>query len=87
MPAAGIRTVRTLEDALGLLTVENNEVAYGLDDLLPLTSVLPIVLDLLHHWIHSGREHILPADGAWIECARAGATCAWWRTLARLGAR
>ena len=50
------------EDARNLLTVENDEVAYGLDDLLPLADALPIVLDLHHHWVHSGGEHIRPDD-------------------------
>lgn len=49
-------------EARGLLTVENDELAYGLDDLPPLADTLPIVLDLHHHWIHSGGEHIAPDD-------------------------
>jgi len=50
------------EDARGLLTVENDEVSYGLEDLLPLADALPIVLDIHHHWIHSKGEHIRPDD-------------------------
>jgi UV DNA damage repair endonuclease len=50
------------EDARGLLTVENDETAYGLDDLLPLADALPIVLDIHHHWIHSAGEHIAATD-------------------------
>jgi UV DNA damage repair endonuclease len=42
--------------------VENDEISYGLDDLLPLSDVLPIVLDLHHHWIHSRGEYIQPDD-------------------------
>ena len=50
------------EETQGLLTVENDEVAYGLDDLLPLAETLPIVLDLHHHWCQSQGEHIAPDD-------------------------
>lgn len=53
---------RLSEDARNLLTVENDELAYGLDDLLKLADALPIVLDIHHHWIHSQGEHIRPDD-------------------------
>ncbi|WP_426955900.1 hypothetical protein [Muricoccus radiodurans] len=49
------------EAARGLLTVENEETAYGLDDLLPIADALPIVLDLHHHWVVTG-DYILPDD-------------------------
>ncbi|WP_205083054.1 apurinic/apyrimidinic endonuclease family protein [Paracraurococcus ruber] len=45
-----------------LLTVENDETAYGLEDLLPLADLLPIVLDLHHHWCFTGGAHIAPDD-------------------------
>lgn len=48
--------------ARGLVTVENDEVSFGLDDLLPLGDELPIVLDLHHHWIHAQGEYIEPDD-------------------------
>jgi len=48
--------------AQNLITVENDEVSYGLDDLLPLADDLPIVLDLHHHWIASRGEYIEPDD-------------------------
>lgn len=50
------------EDARNLVTVENDEVSYGLDDLLPLADSVPIVLDLHHHWIKSAGEYIEPDD-------------------------
>jgi UV DNA damage endonuclease len=50
------------EAARNLLTVENDEVSYGLDDLLPLGDTLPIVLDLHHHWIASKGEYLEPED-------------------------
>ncbi|MGG5812257.1 hypothetical protein [Falsiroseomonas sp. CW058] len=52
---------RLSEAARGLLTVENDEVAYGLDDLLPLADTLPVVLDLHHHWVATG-EYVRPDD-------------------------
>ncbi|WP_236033344.1 apurinic/apyrimidinic endonuclease family protein [Belnapia mucosa] len=53
---------RLSAETQGLLTVENDETSYGLDDLLPLAETLPVVLDLHHHWCHSGGEHIEPDD-------------------------
>jgi UV DNA damage endonuclease len=49
-------------EARNLVTVENDEVSYGLDDLLPLAGELPLVLDLHHHWIASAGEYIEPDD-------------------------
>jgi UV DNA damage endonuclease len=64
MGAEGFRTglSRLSEQARNLITVENDEVSYGLDDLLPLADALPIVLDLHHHWIHSRGEYVRPDD-------------------------
>lgn len=59
--------------ARNLITVENDEVSYGLDDLLPLAEDLPIVLDLHHHWIKSQGEYIEPDD------PRIGSIIASWR--------
>lgn len=53
---------RLSQGARNLVTVENDEVSYGLDDLLPLAGELPIVLDLHHHWIASGGHYIEPGD-------------------------
>ena len=53
---------RISEAARNLVTVENDETSYGLDDLLPLADTVPIVLDLHHHWIASGGEYIEPDD-------------------------
>jgi len=62
--AEGIRAGlnRLSATARNLITVENDEVSYGLDDLLPLVDVVPIVLDLHHHWIASRGEYIEPED-------------------------
>lgn len=53
---------RLSETARNLITVENDEVSYGLDDLLPLAVDCPIVLDIHHHWIASRGEYIEPED-------------------------
>lgn len=50
------------ETARNLITIENDEVSYGLDDLLPLGDDVPLVLDLHHHWIKSEGEYIEPDD-------------------------
>ena len=59
--------------ARNLITVENDEVSFGLDDLLPLADEVPIVLDLHHHWIMSKGEYIEPDD------PRIGRIVASWR--------
>ncbi|WP_114944710.1 UV damage endonuclease UvsE [Microvirga calopogonii] len=48
--------------ARNLITIENDEVSFGLDDLLPLADDVPLVLDLHHHWIMSRGEYIEPED-------------------------
>ncbi len=53
---------RVSEAGRNLLTVENDETSYGLDDLLQVADALPIVLDLHHHWIASRGEYLEPDD-------------------------
>lgn len=53
---------RLSREARDLLTVENDETSFGLDDLLPLAETLPIVLDLHHHWIWTRGDYIEPDD-------------------------
>jgi UV DNA damage endonuclease len=62
--AAGIRESlgRLSETARNLITIENDEVSFSLDDLLPLADVVPLVLDLHHHWIKSEGEYLEPDD-------------------------
>jgi UV DNA damage endonuclease len=57
---AGLR--RLSGAARNLVTFENDEVSYGIDDLLPLAPEVPLVLDLHHHWIKSEGEYIEPDD-------------------------
>lgn len=49
-------------DARGLITVENDETMFGLDAVLRLRDMLPVVLDFHHHWIASGGEYLEPND-------------------------
>jgi len=50
------------DDARNLVTVENDEISYGLDDLLPLADCVPIVLDLHHHWVKTAGGYITVND-------------------------
>jgi UV DNA damage endonuclease len=62
--AEGIRSglAHLSKTARNLITIENDEVSFGLDDLLPLADDVPLVLDLHHHWIMSQGEYIEPDD-------------------------
>lgn len=61
---------RTARD---LVTVENDEFSFGLDAVLRLGDVVPIVLDIHHHWVESRGRYIEPDD------PRIGAIRASWR--------
>jgi UV DNA damage endonuclease len=77
MAVAGIRTARTSTSrvagfretlprasrvARDLVTVENDENVFGLDAVLRLADMVPVVLDLHHHWVQSGGEYLEPED-------------------------
>ena len=47
--------------ARSCITIENEENAWGLDDCLSISDLVPIVLDVHHHWIREG-EYINPMD-------------------------
>jgi UV DNA damage repair endonuclease len=59
----GIRAAytRLTPEARSCITIENEENSWGLDDCLSISDVVPIVLDIHHHWIREG-EYILPSD-------------------------
>lgn len=59
----GIRRVlgQLTPEARNTITIENEEMTYGLDDCLTISDVVPIVLDIHHHWIREG-EYINPDD-------------------------
>ena len=48
-------------EARNCLTIENEENSHGLDTCLQLADLLPIVLDIHHHWVREG-EYIQPDD-------------------------
>ena len=60
---AGIRRAyqRLSTEARNCITIENEENSWGLDDCLTISDIVPIVLDIHHHWIRSG-EYIDPND-------------------------
>jgi len=59
----GIRSAykRLSSEARNCITIENEENSWGLNDCLDLGDILPIVLDIHHHWIREG-EYIDPTD-------------------------
>lgn len=62
--AAGLREglSRLSTAARNLVTVENDEVSFGIDDLLPVADEVAIVVDIHHHWIKSAGEYLQPDD-------------------------
>jgi UV DNA damage repair endonuclease len=59
----GIRMAyqRLSPEARNCITIENEENSWGLNDCLSISDIVPIVLDVHHHWIREG-EYILPND-------------------------
>lgn len=59
----GIRAAyqRLSPEARNCITIENEEMAHGLDNCLAISDLVPIVLDIHHHWIREG-EYIDPKD-------------------------
>ncbi len=45
-----------------LITIENDDFGFDLDELLPLADIVPLVLDLHHHWVRSEGQYIEPDD-------------------------
>jgi UV DNA damage endonuclease len=48
-------------EARNIITIENDEFSWGLDESLKLVEHVPLVLDIHHHFIHDG-EYIQPDD-------------------------
>ena len=59
----GIRQAykRLSPEARNCITIENEEVSHGLDDCLAISDLVPIVLDIHHHWVREG-EYISSSD-------------------------
>jgi UV DNA damage repair endonuclease len=72
----GIRKAyqRLSPEARNTITIENEENAWGLDDCLTLSDLLPIVLDVHHHWVRSGEylavteERVQRVIDSWCGC-------------------
>jgi UV DNA damage repair endonuclease len=60
---AGIKAVipRLSTEARNCITIENDEISWGIDSSLELGNDLALVLDIHHHWIHTG-EYINEND-------------------------
>ena len=60
---AGIRAAlsRMTPEARNTLTIENDEMTWGIEDSLELVNDCALVLDIHHHWVHSG-EYIEASD-------------------------
>ena len=52
---------RLSPEARSCITIENEENAWGLNDCISISDIVPIVLDIHHHWIREG-EYIDPRD-------------------------
>ena len=59
----GIKEVlpRLSPEARNIITIENDEVSWGIDASLELVDDLALVLDIHHHWVREG-EYIQPTD-------------------------
>ena len=59
----GIRAAyqRLSPEARNCITIENEENAWGLNDCLSISDIVPIVLDIHHHWVREG-EYISSSD-------------------------
>jgi len=73
---AGIREAyqRLSVEARNCITIENEENSWGLNDCLTLSDLLPIVLDVHHHWVREG-EYLDPCD------ARVAQVIDSWRSV------
>jgi UV DNA damage repair endonuclease len=61
--AQGIRDVygRLSPEARNTITIENEEITHGLDTCLSISDIVPIVMDIHHHWCREG-EYISNRD-------------------------
>lgn len=64
---AGIRNVypRLSPEARNCITIENDEMSWGVDASLELGDLVALVLDIHHHWVATG-EYISPTDDRYI---------------------
>jgi UV DNA damage repair endonuclease len=62
MEALRANLPRLSDAARNLLTIENDEISFGLDDLLEAADDVAILVDFHHHWVHSRGEWLEPDD-------------------------
>lgn len=64
---AGIKAVlpRLSPEARNTITIENDEMSWGIDASIELANDVALVLDIHHHWVASG-EYILPTDDRYL---------------------
>jgi len=61
-PSKFLQTLKKLSpEARNLITIENDEISNGLDTTLTVGEHVALVLDIHHHWVHTG-EYITPTD-------------------------
>ncbi|WP_308515003.1 hypothetical protein [Sphingomonas flavescens] len=65
--SAGVEAIRAnlrrlSPEARNLITIENDEISFGLDDLLEVRDEVAILVDFHHHWIFSRGEWLQPDD-------------------------
>lgn len=61
-PAGMIKALQRLSpEARNLITLENDEITWGVDAVLELADQVAVVLDVHHHWVKTG-EYISPQD-------------------------
>lgn len=61
---AGIRETyhKLSTEARNSITVENDEFGWGLESCLELADIIPVVVDIHHHYIRSRGEYLTPSD-------------------------
>lgn len=66
----GIRKVYPLlsDVARNVLTIENDEFGWGIESCLELSDIIPIVLDIHHHYIRTNGEYIQSNDDRFKKC-------------------
>jgi UV DNA damage repair endonuclease len=65
-PAGVLRAMqRMTPEARNLITIENEEMKWGLEDCLQLEKEVALVLDIHHHLVKTGGEYIQPDDNRW----------------------
>jgi len=64
---AGIKAVlpRLSQEAKNIITIENDEMSWGIDASIELVKDVALVLDIHHHWVATG-EYIQPTDDRYL---------------------